>query len=117
MKEAAEANETENAVPLTIEEFNFIHNTFMRWGWEEITKKDRSRDYFRLKYSTDKKIIGREVGYRYSRNHLTCKSWTSFDRERNQWREKGTDAMWPIIVEGDDLVYCPRMILRSQNAV
>lgn len=104
-----------NEVKLTVDDYVFADEVLRSIGYSVITKKDKSQDFFRLELEAPRPIIGSEIGYRYSNKEYTSKIWLSYDPVLKKFRDVGTDAMWPIITQGDELVYSAKPINRTSR--
>ncbi len=100
---------------LTKEDYIFADELLKQIGYSIIKKKDKSQDFFRLKLEAPRRITGSEIGFYYSNKEYTAKFWTSFLFEEEKFRDKGKDAFWPIITQGDALVYSAKPIYRNDR--
>lgn len=100
---------------LTVDDYLFVDEMLIGMGYSMIKKKDKSKDAFRLELKAPRDLEGSEVGYSYSRNEYTSKFWTSFLFDLEKFRDKGKDALWPIITQADQLVYSAKPIYRTNR--
>lgn len=106
---------------LTEEDFLFLEKTILDMGYEEITTKDSSKTFTRLKLSPPRPIFGREASYVYRSkdpaNNYAAILRTTYLKAQKKWRDTGTDIGWVLIVEGDKEKYFARPFQRSKGFI
>lgn len=107
----------EKEVILTVEDMEYLHTEMIKMGYHNRSPKDSAKVFKRLDLMPPRKVHGREEGYEYTKNGYTTRSWTSFVKALKKFRDKGEDAGWNLIAEGDEALYFARPFQRTKGFI
>ncbi len=102
---------------LTEDDFLFLEKMILSMGYRNITRNDSSKEFLRLNLSPPRPIRGRETSYRYTNNGYTVFLHTTYLEASKKWRDKGTDAGWILIAEGDKARYFAKPFSRTKGFI
>jgi len=106
---------------LTEDDFLFIEHQFLSMGFRENTKFDSARLFERLNLIPPRTITGREASYIYKShaqgNNYAVIIHTTYLKASKKWRDKGTDAAWCLIAEGDKAKYFAKPFSRTKGFI
>lgn len=98
--------------------FEWFCEIMQQYGFQKIGSKQVRKDFYRLGLEKRfRRLESVEVGFAYASpySNYVVKIWTTVRKDNNQQRQLGTDVGWVIITLGDELIYCARYFLRSNE--